>query len=47
MSEKRVFVRLAAVGGRQVKAELQGVGEAGGRGMRRLSTEIDLSLIHI
>lgn len=41
MSEKRVFVRLAAVGGRQVKAELQGVGEAGGRGMRRLSTEID------
>jgi hypothetical protein len=41
MSEKRVFVRLAAVGGRQVKAELQGIGEAGGRGMRRLSTEID------
>lgn len=41
MSEKRVFVRLAAVGGRQVKAELQGVGEAGGRGMRRLSTEVD------
>ncbi|WP_323006534.1 phage tail tape measure C-terminal domain-containing protein [Pseudorhodobacter sp.] len=41
MSEKRVFVRLAAVGGRQVKAELQGVGEAGGRGMRRLSTEIE------
>ena len=41
MSEKRVFVRLAAVGGRQLKAELQGVGEAGGRGMRRLSTEID------
>ena len=41
MADKRVFVRLAAVGGRQVKAELTGVGEAGGRGMRRLSREVD------
>ena len=29
MAEKRVSVRLAAVGGRQVRAELEGVGEAG------------------
>ena len=41
MADKRVFVRLAAVGGRQVKAELQGVGEAGSTGMRRLSAEVD------
>lgn len=41
MADKRVFVRLAAVGGRQVKAELQGVGDAGSRGMRRLSAEVD------
>ncbi len=31
MAEKRVSVRLAAVGGRQVRAELEGVGEAGAR----------------
>lgn len=32
MAEECVSVRLAAVGGRQVKAELEGAGEAGKRG---------------
>ncbi|MBZ0130607.1 MAG: phage tail tape measure protein [Rhodobacteraceae bacterium] len=41
MVEKRVSVRLAAVGGRQVRAELEGVGEAGARGFGRLSREMD------
>ncbi len=41
MTEKRVSVRLAAVGGRQVRAELEGVGEAGSRGFGRLSREMD------
>lgn len=41
MAEKRVNVRLAAVGGRQVRAALEGVGEAGRRGMGRLRREID------
>ncbi|NPD21428.1 phage tail tape measure protein [Alterinioella nitratireducens] len=41
MAEKRVSVRLAAVGGRQVRAELEGVGEAGARGFGRLSREMD------
>jgi hypothetical protein len=43
MSEKRVFVRLAAVGGRQVKAELTGIGDAGARGLGRLSREVDVA----
>ncbi len=34
MAEKRVSVRLAAVGGRQVRAELEGVGESGGARLR-------------
>ena len=38
---KRVSVRLAAVGGRQVRAELEGVGEAGSRGFGRLSREME------
>ncbi|WP_099865919.1 phage tail tape measure C-terminal domain-containing protein [Pararhizobium haloflavum] len=41
MAEKRVSVRLAAVGGRQVRAELEGVGEAGTRGFGRLSREME------
>ncbi|MGS4948044.1 phage tail tape measure C-terminal domain-containing protein [Meridianimarinicoccus sp. RP-17] len=41
MTEKRVSVRLAAVGGRQVRAELEGVGEAGKRGFGRLSREME------
>lgn len=43
MAEKRVSVRLAAVGGRQVRAELEGVGEAGARGFSRLSREMELA----
>jgi hypothetical protein len=41
MTEKRVSVRLAAVGGRQVRAELEGIGEAGARGFGRLSAEME------
>lgn len=41
MAEKRVSVRLAAVGDRQVRAELEGVGEAGSRGFGRLSREME------
>jgi len=43
MSEKRVSVRLSASGGRQVRAELEGVGDAGTRGFGRLSREMDLA----
>ena len=43
MAEKRVSVRLAAVGGRQVRAELEGIGDAGARGFGRLSTEMELA----
>ncbi len=43
MAEKRVSVRLVAKGGRQVRAELEGVGEAGARGFGRLSREMDLA----
>ena len=41
MAEKRVSVRLATVGGRQVRAELEGVGDAGARGFGRLSREME------
>jgi len=41
MAEKRVSVRLAATGGRQVRSELEGVGEAGKRGFGRLTQEMD------
>ncbi|WP_149139765.1 phage tail tape measure C-terminal domain-containing protein [Gemmobacter caeruleus] len=43
MAERRVSVRLAAVGGRQVRAELEGIGEAGSRGFGRLSSEMELA----
>ncbi|MGX0879434.1 hypothetical protein ACSSV4_004143 [Roseovarius sp. MBR-154] len=43
MAEKRVSVRLVAEGGRQVRAELEGVGAAGARGFGRLSREMDLA----
>lgn len=43
MAEKRVSVRLVAEGGRQVRAELEGVGEAGARGFGRLTREMDLA----
>ena len=39
MAEKRVYVRLVAEGGRQVRAALDGIGEAGARGFGRLSSE--------
>ena len=38
---KNASVRLSATGGRQVKAELEGVGEAGTRGFGRLSREME------
>jgi hypothetical protein len=41
MAEKRVSVRLSAVGGRQVRAELEGVGTAGARGFGQLSREME------
>ncbi|MDP3959900.1 MAG: phage tail tape measure C-terminal domain-containing protein [Pseudorhodobacter sp.] len=43
MAEKRVSVRLVAEGGRQVRAELDGVGAAGARGFGRLSREMDMA----
>jgi len=43
MAEKRVSVRLVAEGGRQVRAELEGIGEAGTRGFDRLSSEMELA----
>jgi hypothetical protein len=36
-----VSVRLAVVGGREVRAELEGVGEAGNRGFGRLGREME------
>ena len=41
MATKQVSVRLSATGGRQVRAELEGVGEAGSRGFGRLSREME------
>ena len=41
MAEKRVSVRLSAVGGRQVRAEFEGIGEAGARGFGRLGREME------
>ena len=41
MAEKRVSVRLAAVSGKQVRAELEGVGDAGARSFGRLSSEME------
>ena len=40
---KRVSVRLAAVGGKQVRAELEGVGDAGVKGFGRMSKEAELA----
>lgn len=40
MAEKRVSVRLVAVGARQVRSELEGIGEAGSKGFGRLSAEM-------
>ncbi len=43
MAEKRVSVRLVAEGGKQVRAELEGVGDAGARGFGRMSREAELA----
>ncbi len=43
MAEKRVSVRLAAVNGRQVRAELTGVGEAGAKGFKRVSKNVEMA----
>ena len=40
MAEKKVSVRLSAVGGLQVRAELEGVGDAGARGFGRLGGQL-------
>ncbi|MFO1141191.1 MAG: phage tail tape measure protein [Amaricoccus sp.] len=41
MTEKRVSVRLAVVGGREVRAELEGIGEAGNHAFGRLGREME------
>ncbi len=43
MAQKRVSVRLAAVGGKQVRAELEGIGEAGKRGFGKASREMEIA----
>jgi lambda family phage tail tape measure protein len=43
MAEKRVSVRLAAVGGEKVKAEFEGIGHAGQRGFRKVSREAEIA----
>ena len=43
MAEKKVSVRLVAEGGRRVRAELEGIGDAGAKGFGRLSREMDLA----
>ena len=43
MAEKRVSVRLAAVGGKQVRAELEGVCNAGVKGFGRMSKEAEIA----
>lgn len=41
MAEKKVSVRLVAENGRQVRAELEGIGNAGARSFQKLSKEVD------
>jgi len=43
MTEKRVSVRLSAVDGQKVRAEIDGIGEAGARGFGRLSYEMEMA----
>ena len=43
MVEKRVSVRLAAVGGKQVRAELTGIGDAGKKGFGKASREMEIA----
>lgn len=41
MAEKKVSVRLVAENGRQVRAELEGIGNAGAASFKRMSAEVD------
>ena len=43
MAQKRVSVRLVAEGGRQVKAEFAGVGDAGENSFRRIERQADIT----
>ncbi len=43
MVEKRVSVRLAAVGGKQVRSELTGIGDAGKKGFGKASREMEIA----
>ncbi len=43
MADKRVSVRLAVVGGREVRAELEGLGAAGERSTQRLARGMDVA----
>ncbi len=43
MAEKRVSVRLAVVGGKQVKAEFEGICEAGKKGFGKASREMEIA----
>lgn len=43
MAQKKVSVRLVAEGGRQVKAEFQGVGDAGEASFRRIERQADVT----
>ena len=47
MAEKRVSVRLAAVGGKQVRAELEGVGDAGVKGFGRMFARMGMGVYEI
>ncbi len=43
MAQKRVSVRFVAEGGRQVKAEFQGIGDAGENNFRRIERQADVT----
>ena len=43
MTQKRVSVRLVAEGGRQVKAEFQGIGDAGENNFKRIERQADIT----
>jgi len=43
MTQKRISVRLVAEGGRQVKAEFQGIGDAGEQNFRRIERQADIT----
>lgn len=47
MAEKRVSVRLSAKGGKQVKAEFDGIGKAGQKGFKSTSVEIDRTNVRL